>query len=423
MLLHKANNKMLEMAAADNHQQLFCKGTLINGGDVFANEGLTWTFTKPTLEASIAFPLLNNSTAGKQLDEMIEYYRKQQAENVGCWSLMPAHPTDLGVRLLARGFQPGWEPCWMALDFEKTTNQSTIPQGVVIQPDNHTDISLVKDLPYNQPEGYISATLLKEYPEEAQRIIAVADGTIVGQCCIFFSTGELGVAGIYNVGIIPGMRNKGIGLSIVLAACKLAKERGYRYAILNANYMGRPVYERAGFEFIGYGVTWWLIGQWYRKHPSSEKNIELAETVGRGDIAALNSLWSALSSHNLNVPLANGMTLLQLALQCNQPASAEWLINHGVAYTVLDAWDFNWKEKAAELLRNNPGEVNHLYYSYNATLMHIAAERNDIELARLALSAGVDLNILDTDYQGSSLDWAMHFNRPEIIKLIQEKIR
>lgn len=417
MDLQNASIRNLEEAAADNHRQLFCMGTMVNGGEVYSHNGLTYTYTKRGSEASVAFPSMHESTAAQQLDEMMDYYRSHKTINVGCWSLTPPQTIDLGVRLLARGFQPGWQPCWMACDLNTISTDNNVPDGIVINLDNNSSISHIKDLPYNEENGYLSPALLQKHPEHAQRVVAILDGNIIAQCCIFFTTGKYKIAGIYNVGVVPAMRNKGIGKSIVIAACILAKEKGYEYATLNANHMGRPVYEKAGFEFISYGNTWWLMNEGYITNPPSTDTIKLAEAVGRGDIATLNTL--NISSRNLNNPLANGMTLLQLAAECGQPDSAEWLVEHGASYTVLDAWGFKWKDKVMDLLSRNPAEINRLYFSWNGTLMHIAAQRNDIELAQLALSYGVDLTIEDTDYQGNALGWAIHFNRPEIIKLIQ----
>lgn len=421
MVLQNASNKDVEQAAADNHKELFRTGTLINGGEVFQQDGLLYTFTAPAYEASIAFPSLQSANTGKQLDQILEYYRSKSALNVGCWSLDSPQPADLGVRLLARGFQPGWKPCWMGVDLKTIDSSFAMPDGLIIKADNNSSISDIKDLPYNQEEGYISPALLRTHPELVQRIVAIVGNVIVGQCCIFFTRGKYGVAGIYNVGVLPEMRNKGIGRSIVLATCILAKNKGYEYATLNANNMGRSVYEKVGFKFISYGITWWLTGQRYITHPSSSNAVMLAEAVGRGDLATLDALSELFTSADFDEPLANGMSLIQLAAECNQPTSAEWLIEHDAAYTVLDAWDFKWKKKVTALLARNPAEINRLYYSWNATLMHIAAQRNDIELAKLSLSANIDLSILDTDYHSSALGWAMHFNRPEIIKLIQEK--
>jgi ankyrin repeat protein len=114
------------------------------------------------------------------------------------------------------------------------------------------------------------------------------------------------------------------------------------------------------------------------------------------------------------------MTLMQLAVHCKQPGSAEWLAQHGVTYSVLDAWDLGWKDKAAGLLKANPELVNHQYGEWNTTLLHTAAERDDIALARLALQAKPDLTLKDSIHDGTALGWAQYLQRKEIVKLIQE---
>lgn len=420
-VLRNAGIAQLELAAADNHRQLFCLGALARGGEVQTGDGIVWTYAGTANGASIVFPSLEAATAGEQLDRVMDYYRAHLPHSVGCWSLNPPQPADIGIRLLARGFQPGWQPCWMALELDAIRSPHARPEGLEIKADNDTIVSGIKDLPYKEDGAYMSQPLLQAYPGQAQRFIATLDGSIVAHSCVFLTTGDHGVAGIYNVGVLPRMRNKGIGKAIVLAACLYAKEKGYGYAMLNANHMGRPVYEQLGFRFISYGLTWWLMGHRYANDPPSPARVLLAEATGRGDIAALEALGKQFTAVDLNTPLTNRMTLIQLAVHCRQPAAAEWLINRGAVCTALDAWDFQWKDRAAALLAGDPQEVNRRYYDWNATLMHVAAERNDTELAQLALSAGADLTIQDTEHQGNALDWALFFKRPEIIRLIKEQ--
>jgi ankyrin repeat protein len=60
-----------------------------------------------------------------------------------------------------------------------------------------------------------------------------------------------------------------------------------------------------------------------------------------------------------------------------------------------------------------------LYGEWNKTLLHFAAERNDEELTRLALSARPDLSLKDSAYNGTALGWAQHFGHNAIIRLIE----
>jgi len=420
-VLSNATDKMLEKAVADNHQQLFTFAAIAKGGSVKTAEGITWTFIGYADDGIISFPALNPVTAGVQLDEVMDYFRShgsQAPHTVACWSLDPPQPADLGIRLLARGFQPGWQPCWMALDLNEL-NITKQTDSIIINQDNHTSITDIDDLPYKEDGAYMSQSLLTKYPEVAYRFLAFSGEEIVGQICIFLTTGEMGVAGIYNVGVLPTYRNKGFGKALVIAACTFAKEKGYMYAVLNANHIGRPLYERVGFRFLSYGMTWWLMEQTYVTNPPPHELIVFAEAVGSGDIESLNILSEQGISIDLNTPLTNKMTLLQLAIHYKQSAATKWLIDHGATYTVLDAWDLGWKEKAAIILNSAPEELGRRYFEWQGTLLHVAIERNDIPLAELALEAGVDPLVRDTQHNGNAMGWALHFNRPEIIKLIR----
>jgi ribosomal protein S18 acetylase RimI-like enzyme len=59
-----------------------------------------------------------------------------------------------------------------------------------------------------------------------------------------------GAAGIYNVTTIERARGRGIGAALTAAAVHAGRERGLEFATLQASTMGRPVYERLGFEFV-----------------------------------------------------------------------------------------------------------------------------------------------------------------------------
>ena len=59
-----------------------------------------------------------------------------------------------------------------------------------------------------------------------------------------------GAAGIYNVTTIEAARGRGIGAAMTVAAVRHGAERGFELATLQASTMGRPIYERLGFEFV-----------------------------------------------------------------------------------------------------------------------------------------------------------------------------
>jgi GNAT superfamily N-acetyltransferase len=347
----------------------------------------------------------------------MNFYQKHPTQNIECWSLDTPETKHLDILLLARGFQTGWLPCWMVMELQSFVRTDHIlPAELQIVPDNKTQLHASTGLPYAGTDSKGSTGLQNESTERVQRFVAMWNGNIVAQTLVLFGGG---VAGIYNVGVVPEARRRGIGSAIVCAACYHAREKGYHYAMLNANHMGRPLYERLGFKWISNGRTWSVTDDRLNIRPPDPSQVFLAEATGKGDIGALNSFSNA----DLNTPLCNGMRLLELAAHCKQTAAAEWLIAHGAIYGALDAWDLGWKDQASALLTKDPGEINRLYGNYRYTLLHAAAERNDIELVHLALSFNPDLQILDAIHEGSPLGWAHYLKRKEIEEMIKAYIQ
>lgn len=405
----------LQQSAAHNHTEMFKLKAIANNGEVCEKDGVVWTYDRN--KCNIAFPHLVKENATALLDEIMNYYRKKKTTGIGCWSLHPLQYKAMGVKLLARGFQPGWQPNWMAIDLNHINTDYPTPEGLQIVMDNTTDTALVKELPYAGENGAVGPKLIELYPERACRFIAKLHGEVVGQSCVFYTGGHQPTAGLYEVGVVPAARNKGVGKAVVAAACLHAKNNGYQYATLNGT--GKKMYEDIGFEHIGYGRTWWIVHDKYITSPPPAKLVFMAEAVGYGREDLLEAAGKYFTAEELNQPMANNMTLMQLAAHCHKPVSGEWLISHGALYTPLDAWNLGMKERAAEILRTNLQEVNRRYEEGGITLLHIAAQKNDMELAQLALSANPDLAIEDKWHDATPLDWARYFERKEIFDLIE----
>ena len=411
----------LEAAVAWNHQMWEMTRTRAAGGELHEEEGVTWTFTNGReSEGTILFPRLTPTNADGQLDRIIEFYRSQRpARLVGCWSLEPPQPGDLGVRLLARGFQLGWRPRWMSLNLQEINTDHPRPEGLRFESVEGRVEWEVHDLPYyDGPTATILRAAVVLHPRRVWHFAAFLGDRVVGHSVLYLTTGNLGVAGIYNVGVVPDARNQGIGKAVTIAACMHAAKMGCGYAMLNGT--GERMYQQIGFRLIGYGMTWWLNVPRLLADPPGQWKIALTEAVGRGDVDALEQLRKK-SDETLDAPLANGMTLIEMAVALGRSSSAEWLVAHGVPLDVLSAWDLGWKDRAANLLADNPGLANKRSGERLMTPLHAAAERGDVELARLLLDANPDLSVKDGSFGGTPISWARHFQRSEIVELIEMK--
>jgi GNAT superfamily N-acetyltransferase len=356
-----------------------------------------------------------------ELDRLLAYCRERRPlRAVSCWTLLPSRPPDLGARLVARGFEWGWQPHWMWLDLSCLAPERPTPPELRIELAGENEVWDVEDLPnYSRAGAERCRSAPPVHPERLWRFGAWLDGKIVGHCSVFVTTGRLGVAGVYTCGVVPSARNRGIGRAVTRAACRQALRLGCRYAVLNATPMGEPVYRSLGFASMGHGQTWWMHRHMIEAPPPSDAAIAFVEAVGRGDVAALDSISPARRPQPLDAPLASGMSPMEIAVRTGQPASAEWLTRHGATLDVISAWDLGWKERVPPMLAASPELANRRQGDWQITPLHVAVERGDAELVRLLLAAGPDLDLADTQFNSTPLGWARHFQRTEIIELLE----
>ena len=400
--------------------------THADGGEIHQRNGATWVYTPDEGgDALIAFPDFDPAHIDEQLDDIIAYYRQRQPlKDVIFWSTEPPRPTDIEAMLIARGFEWTWQPHWMWLDMRNLRVPATIPKGLRIEVMENAPLWNVADLPY-----YNRNVVLRRRARKSARIpyvwhiAASLDGQLVGHAILHLTTGELGVAGIFDVGVVPEARNKGVGKAITFSACSLARKMGCRHVILNSTPAGEPVYKRLGFGSLGPGHVWQLRAKTLAAPPASSWHIAYAEAVGRGDIEELERLAQTLPLAMLNECLPSGISLLQIAVSLRQRASAEWLIAHGASLNTVSAWDPGWHERARELLTAAPEQINRRAGNAQRSSSYGAAEHGDTALANLLLAAYPDLALSDSQFHTTALGWAYKYQRSEIIAMIEQHAR
>jgi hypothetical protein len=84
-------------------------------------------------------------------------------------------------------------------------------------------------------------------------LVATRDGREVGAvcCAAFGASGWVGA-----LGVLPEARRAGVGRALAEAACARLADRGVHTVLLFATDMGRPLYERMGFEPEGAATAW-----------------------------------------------------------------------------------------------------------------------------------------------------------------------
>lgn len=329
--------------------------------------------------ATIPFP-----DEGARIDAAVQWCRRRQCVEVGCWSL--GADARLGVHLAARGFEWGWQPHWMALDLR------FVPDEQPGHPVSSATASTARDA----PELPYSSTLLEAMGgrrgSRVRRLVAERDGRVVGQVALNVTRGRLGVGGIYSMGVVPEERRRGIGRALTLAVCRLARDLRCEYVVLNATQAGEPLYRGFGFESLGFGQTWWLFPQ--RVPQPTARQVALAEAAGLGDLERLRELRPR--QRELVGVLPAGVTLAGFAILAGCSEAVEWL--------------------AAREPESFRGPVDRR----GATALHLAAERGDVGLARLALAAGADPKARDAVWRATPLGWARRCAQSGVATLLEQ---
>ena len=147
---------------------------------------------------------------------------------LGCMALH--EDRTLGTLLVARGFEWGWAPHWMALDLARAPGDPTAAHTVVPAPD-----ALPRDLPY----------AVGRRPAPARHLAVLEGDRPVGHVVVH---PWRGVAGIYDMGVAPDRRRRGVGRALTLAAARVARSLGCRHAVLDATGEGEPLYRGHGLR-------------------------------------------------------------------------------------------------------------------------------------------------------------------------------
>jgi GNAT superfamily N-acetyltransferase len=254
MLARGAANGDLVRAAAANQTEWMLRTAEAAGGTVHRERGVAWAVS--AAGAVLAFPELSRERLGGLLPQFLSTARRSEAREASCWSLLPTEPDTLGEELLSAGFRGGWQAHWMAREIEPRPPDPP-PAGVQIGLAPPT--WKATDLPWDgEGVARVRSRLADAHPRRVWHLGAWREGRPIGHAVLNVSSGRLGVGGIYDMGVAPAARRRGIGRALTLAALELARAQGCAFATLNATQDGEPLYQAVGFRSVGVAQTWWL---------------------------------------------------------------------------------------------------------------------------------------------------------------------
>jgi GNAT superfamily N-acetyltransferase len=161
----------------------------------------------------------------------------------------PGTEVDFLPLLRNRGYQKADSVPVMTLENlpEKMNEKDDLIIRKVVTPEELHDFQEAGEKGFSLPNGagpYVMTEQTFNLPE-IEMFIGYSEAKPVCTSMLF-QTGA--IAGIYWVSTLPEYRKRGFGEAITLKAVIAGKDRGCTLANLQASAMGKPVYERMGFD-------------------------------------------------------------------------------------------------------------------------------------------------------------------------------
>jgi GNAT superfamily N-acetyltransferase len=251
MLGARASDDVLVRAAAANQTAWMARIAGAAGGVVRRERGVTWMASRAG--AVLAFPRISRPQLEALLPRFLE--SADATPEASCWSLLPTQPRELDVVLRSAGFREGWQAQWMAVEVGGA-REVPAPDGVRI--DLAPQEWEPTDLPWDGAGiASVRQRLAQARPRRVWHLGAWRDDVSVGHAIVNVTTGRLGVAGIYDMGVAENERRRGIGAALTAAALELGRRAGCAIATLNATPDGELLYRHLGFRHVGVAQTWW----------------------------------------------------------------------------------------------------------------------------------------------------------------------
>lgn len=263
-ILKNATDEELANAVEENLHDMFRSMVRVLNGEieVTAKMGRYHATPASPIFKGVFKANLSGSEADATIQETIEWFKHRNAPFFFWWTSQGTQPADLGERLIAHGFSVFEKDApAMAADIDTLNWENPRPSDLQMKPVMN-DQQLLQwkqvfldafSIPEFAGQAWVDATRAARVGQTPWQLLL---GTLHDQpvCCGLLYCGA-GVAGLIGLGTLPEYRRKGIGSAMQLERLRIARELGYRYAVLFASEMGYSPYLKLGFKDTGRRIS------------------------------------------------------------------------------------------------------------------------------------------------------------------------
>ncbi|MDX1414144.1 MAG: GNAT family N-acetyltransferase [Candidatus Promineifilaceae bacterium] len=219
----------------------------------------------PSRLSFIIYTDLNEDNADKAIREQIDWYQTEVSGYGFEWKTYDHdRPADLKTRLLAQGFAGDEAEALLVIDLldcpevylqPVTTDVRQISDGAQI-----ADVAAIQEQVYGRSFDWLERQLqenIAQEPDFWSIYIAYVDGVAACAAWTSFPSGS-SFAGLWGGATLSQYRRRGLYTAVVAARAQEALDRGYRFLMVDAGEMSRPILEKRGFKLLTHTTpfTW-----------------------------------------------------------------------------------------------------------------------------------------------------------------------
>lgn len=211
----------------------------------------------------VIYSQLNESNADRVIAEQIARFQEWGGTGFE-WKLYEHdRPPDLKERLLAHGFEADETEGLLVLDLADCPAVYLQPVTADVRRigiEQMRDVTAVHEIVWERNFDWLEKQLrhnLADQPDFWSIYVAYVENKPACAAWINFPTNSQ-FAGLWGGSTLAEYRERGLYTAVVAARAQEAIQRGYRYLMVDASDMSRPILQKRGFELLTYTTpfTW-----------------------------------------------------------------------------------------------------------------------------------------------------------------------
>jgi GNAT superfamily N-acetyltransferase len=218
---------------------------------------------RPERLSFVIYSQLTAENADRVIAEELAYFKTWGGKGVEWKTYNHDTPPDLPERLAAQGFEADETEGLLVLDLKDCPAVYLQPVTADVRRigvEQVGDVTAVQEAVWGSNFDWLATQLrenLELQPDYWGIYVAYVNGKPACAAWINFPTNSQ-FAGLWGGSTLPEYREQGLYTAVVAARAQEAIRRGYRFLMVDASDMSRPILLKRGFKFLTYTTpfTW-----------------------------------------------------------------------------------------------------------------------------------------------------------------------